>query len=96
MDNPFGQRYSKCRIEFSSKLGNYFNKYGELVSSEVDKEVESNEVDICRTDHSEVNNIRKPLTQSSSEHVGSFEKKCFVCQEIRPCARGLPGIWSTS
>ena len=67
MDNPFGQRHSKCRIDFSSKRGNYLNKYGELVSSDVDYEV-----DICRIDNSETNNIIKPLTRSSSEHVLSF------------------------
>ena len=89
MDNPFGQCHSKCRIEFSSKLGNYLNKCGHLVSSDVNKEVESNEVDICRIDHSEVNNIRKPLTRSSSEHVGSFREEVFclprdstVCKRI--------------
>ena len=32
MDNPFGQRHSKCRIDFSVNLATILNKYGERVS----------------------------------------------------------------
>ena len=85
ISEPFGRRHNTCRIDFSSKVGRYLSSFGVVPSAEEHGILqEEDSGNIPGIPDSSINNSTR-LTRSSSEHIKSFTKLCFVCHEVRPC-----------
>ena len=86
VSEPFGRRHNTCRIDFSGKLERYLSSCS-VVSYDEDHgmlEVDNSD-NIPGITDSSINISATRFTRSSSEHIKSFTKLCFVCQEVRPC-----------
>ena len=78
-NTPFGKRHSSCRCIFYDqiKILRFIKRYG-TVHQDPSTEMIADESRPIE-EHKE-----SRLTRSSSDHIKSFERKCVICQIIRP------------
>ena len=81
--SPFGRRHESCRATFSGRLQRYRDMYGEINDSD-SVETQTPQPEIPLDVGSEIEGVSTTrLTRSSSEYIRSFERRCFVCSEVR-------------
>ena len=71
VESAFGIKHENCRTVFNLQVKRYENTYGKINITQVDNDEQS-------TEDGSLENQR--TTRSSSSHIKSFSRLCFICE----------------